>query len=262
MRSRQARTLPLAVALLGLLLAACGQQVGTADDGVVDLDGAWHLVRGSDADGSFDLAGRTVTLQVDGDRAGGTSACNHYSGRVRVDGDEVRLGGLAGTEMGCEPAVMELERRYLTALAAVTRADRRGASLTLAGPAVTLAFEADAPVEDRPLLGTAWLLESLVEGETVSSVVPGGRLLLDPDGRLRAATGCGALRAAFRLDGNRVEVSGLVAEPVPAPRCSDPAAAQRRQMIDVLTDGFTAAVEGDRLTVRTRAGKGLQFRAR
>ena len=113
MSVRFLRRTTMTALVAGLLLSACGEDVsGAADDGV-DLTGSWHLVSGRDADGSFDLTGRSVTLVVEGDAASGTSACNHYSGALEVEGDSVRLSGIGGTEMACEPAVMDLERRYL-----------------------------------------------------------------------------------------------------------------------------------------------------
>jgi len=255
-----------AVALATLALAAlvgCGGAGTTvADGGSPDLEGGWQLVSGQDAEGTLDLpADRVVTLVVKGADASGTSACNLYGATVAVDGRSVSFRQIGGTEMACEPQVMELERRYLAALSATDLGERSGDLLTLSGAQTTLVFERDAPAVDADLVGTPWVLESLVDGQSVSSTVPGGRLVLREDGTFVASTGCGDLLGSFQADDGTVTVSGFVDEPVPAEPCSEQATAQREHVVDVLRDGFEARVDGDRLTLTSAQGLGLGFRA-
>lgn len=255
--------------LVATLLAACapgGGAGGGTGGGVpgdvdgVDLDGSWHLVAGSDASGALVLAGRTVTLVVDGGEANGTSACNMYFATVDVDGDAVRFSGVGGTEMGCDPAVMELEQRYVAALTAVDRAVRDGGTLTLTGPDVTLDLELDAPVEDAPLVGTEWTLDSLVSGDAVSSVLPGGLLVLDEGGTLTGSSGCRSFEARYETSGDSLVVRDLEEDPT-AGACEPDAEAQHRHVVDVLAGEPTLEVAGDRLTLTARDGAGLTLRA-
>jgi heat shock protein HslJ len=253
----------LLVAAVSLLAGAtaCGG-VGTGS-GTSDLDGTWRLSSGRDAEGSLpDLDVAQVTLVVDGEQAGGVSACNHYGGRVEVDGETVRIDELGGTEMGCEPDVMDLEQRYLAALAAVERGVRDGDELTLSGPDVALEYDLVPPEPDADLVGTAWLLESLIDGETASSTVPGGRLELADDGRLTAETGCGGIRGSYRLEGEQTVVPLLDATPAPGSSCDETAAVQHRHVVAVLSSSFTWQVDGSRLLVASPEGLGLEFRAR
>lgn len=254
-----------ALAVLAALAAGCGS--GSGDDPApgggtsqqVDLDGSWHLVSGRDAEGTFVLRGREVTLKVDGRDAGGTSACNLYGTEVTVDGDAVRFGAAMGTEMACEPPVMELERRYLAGLQAVERAERTEETLTLSGPDVVLELELDPPVRDAALVGTTWVLESLIDGETVSSTMGRGTLVLAEDGTLTGSSGCRILRGSYELDGDRLVVGELLADPA-AGRCAEGAEAQHDHVVGVLRDGPTVAVQGDRLTLTARDGQGLDLR--
>ncbi|HEU4515579.1 MAG TPA: META domain-containing protein [Nocardioidaceae bacterium] len=250
----------LAALAAALLVAGCGEQVGTAT-GDVDLEGSWHLVSGRDADGVFDLAGRKVTLKVEGEEAGGTSACNLYGARVAVDGDDVTLSELGGTEMACEPDVMALEQRYLEALGAVERGERGDDVLRLSGPGVTLELSLDPPVEDAALVGTTWLLESLIDGDSVSSVAEQGDLRFLDGGVMVATVGCGTQRARYVLDGDDVALTDFTDRDPDAGTCPPDAEAQHAHAVDVLRDGFTAHVEGDRLTLMNQQGKGLDFRA-
>lgn len=245
----------------GLLLSACGEDVGRAADGGVDLTGSWHLVSGRDADGSFDLTGRSVTLVVEGDTASGTSACNHYSGDLEAEGDSVRVSGIGGTEMACESAVMDLERRYLDALGVVARAERSGDTLTLSGPGRRLDFELDPPVQDAPLIDTTWVLESIVDGDVVSSALPGSELRLSDNGTLEGLTGCGTMTGRFEVAADAVAVTGLATEPGGAGPCPADEQEQHDLVVAVLRDGFTAQVEGDRLRLRSGQGSGVDLLA-
>lgn len=260
------RVLAVLVAL-ALLVAGCGDTAGGPGDGgpgggtsqQVDLEGSWHLVSGRDAEGTFVLGRREVTLKVEGSDAGGTSACNLYGTEVTVDGDAVSFGAAMGTEMACPPAVMELERRYLAGLQAVERAERTDGSLTLSGPDVVLELELDPPVPDAPLVGTTWVLGSLIQGETVSSTLGRGTLRLAEDGTLAGSSGCRMLRGSYELDGDRLVVGDLVADPA-AGRCAEGIEAQHDHVVGVLRDRPTVVIDGERLTLSADDGRGLDLR--
>lgn len=256
----QIRRAPVAVVAVVVAAATvgCGDRVGTAGAGDVDLEGSWHLVTGSDAQGELDLTGRDVTLVVEGDEVSGTSACNHYFGDVTVDGEDVTFGGLGGTEMGCDPPVMDLEQRYLTALAAVEQGVRTRDDLTLIGPDVSLDLALDPPVEDASLTGTVWRLTSLIEGETASSVLGEGRLVFGDEGTFEGSTGCRELRGEYTLDGGTVSDVTL---DTGDGSCPPDLRRQHRHVVEVLEGGFTATVDGSRLTLVGQAGRGLDLTA-
>lgn len=265
-RGRGARyAVAAGVLALAAALAGCADTPGTTvtPAAPAELEGAWHLRAGVDPAGELPLDDAPeVTLLVDGTTVGGTSACNHYSGTLAVDADEIAVTGLGGTEMGCEPAVMELEQRYLGALGGVERAHRSGDTLTLTGGGGALTFSLDPPVVDAELTQTVWRLESLVDGESVSSTEPGGLLVLSDDGTWRASTGCGDLRGGYRLSGSTVTVTDRRTQPMADGACSELALAQHAHVTGVLSGTFEVAVDGDRLRVTAPDGTGLDFRAR
>ena len=242
-------------------LTGCGLGAGEADDDPSsDIDGSWTLVDGRDAEGTFPLGDRPVTLQVNGEEAGGTSACNHYFASVARDGDAVRFTGVGGTEMGCEPDVMALEQRYTAALMLVRRADRGAGSLTLSGPDVVLDFALDPPVPTAALVGTTWVLESLVDGETASSTTgEAATLVLAEDGSLSGGTGCREFRGSYVLRGAEIVVTGLDASVGPD-RCTARTRPQDDHVLGVL-DTFRATVDRDSLVLTAPDGRGLQLRA-
>jgi heat shock protein HslJ len=95
-------------------------EFSTEDQGrlsLADVRGAWVLTHFAYDESVPD--GIEITLQVDGDRIAGKSACNRYSGTLQegeAPGDVTLSGTMAVTRMMCPPPLMELEQRYLQAL--------------------------------------------------------------------------------------------------------------------------------------------------
>ena len=62
----------------------------------------------------------TIAFQ-EGGRVDGLASCNRYTAIYELSGEALSITGAASTMMACEPSLMEQERRFLDALAAVTR---------------------------------------------------------------------------------------------------------------------------------------------
>ncbi|WP_166348685.1 META domain-containing protein [Phytoactinopolyspora limicola] len=247
-------------ALAALLLAGCGGDDETDGDATGDgaIDGEWELTEGTGPGGPLPLADDyRVTLTIDGTQIGGVSACNHYGATASRDGDTFAIAEIESTAMGCEPTAMDLEVAYHEALRDVATATREGDVLVLAGPLTDLRFTEIPPVPTAELVGTEWLLDTLIDGEVASSV--GGdpaTLLLAADGSLTATTGCRELIGQYTEAGGEVVVTELA---VTDQLCPDELQAQDEHVIDVIGDGFQADVEGDRLTLTSTGGLGLVY---
>lgn len=191
----------------------------------------------------------------------GTAGCNRYNARMTVDDDRVSFGteGFGMTEMACEPALMELEAAYVAALPRVTTGRWADQELTLSGEGVELAFTSLQVPGDSALVGTAWRLDTLLDGELASSTVAGAEdatLELFEDGRLVGGTGCRLLSGRYELRADEVLLTDLTADG----ECPAQVAAQDEHVVEVLGDGFTATVEGPRLVVSSTAGgRGLVY---
>lgn len=73
-------------------------------------------------DGDRLIAGSSVTMAFDeGGRVFGVASCNRYLATYQLTGEGLSIAGGASTMMACAPALMEQERRFLDALAAVRR---------------------------------------------------------------------------------------------------------------------------------------------
>ncbi len=260
----------LTMPVLAALTVACGQvgPVGTSPAGTTDsIDGSWELVAGSTTEGPLRLVeAAPVTLDIEGTEVSGRSACNHYSATLDHDGDSVGVGQVGGTEMGCEPRVMELEQRYLTTLQSVDKADVGGDRLVLTGAGVRLEFRLVPEVPTADLVGTVWGLDSLLAGDTASSTVgSAARLVLAGDGTLTGSTGCRPFVGRYVVQGAEVRVTALDAD-LPTGKggvdaCPPETAAQDEQVLEVLGVGFRAEVAGETLTLSSHGDLGLVFRA-
>lgn len=252
--------------LLALATAACGGPGGgpaapTVDGGSVDGD--WELVAAQvDGDPLEAPGDRRITLSVDGDEFGGTSACNSYGGEIEVDGGDVSVGMISMTDMACQPpAVMVAETAYLDALRRVDHADRDD-ELVLTGPDIELRYREVEPVPTAELVGTEWVLDGLVDGNGPSAGISStmgerATLLLADDGTLRASTGCRELEGVYTVEGDEVVITELSADL----ECPEDLAAQDDHVVAVLGDGFRVEIDGDRLSVTSRDGRGLVYRA-
>ncbi|MFC5382139.1 META domain-containing protein [Aquipuribacter nitratireducens] len=248
----------VAFALL-LSVSGCGGGAPAVSGAApVEVTGTTWVLAEATVDGaSIDVPeGSRVTLMIDGDQAGGTSACNRYGASWSADGGRVTVGMLSGTEMGCEPNVMAAESTYLAALPQVTAAARDGESLRLTGDEVDLVFTSQEGVPVEALIGTTWRLDTLIDGDAAAS--PAGEvatLRLEEDGSLSGSTGCRQLSGSYVVNGDEVQFGTFAADG----KCPDELTTQDSHVVEVLGDGFQAAVEGDRLTVTKASGIGLVY---
>lgn len=252
----------LAAAIVtGMMLTACGDDPGgtvaTPDDnGHADVDGSWELTSGSGPDGELALVeGSPVTLEIDGEELGGT-ACNHYGATMTRDGDDVSIQIGSMTEMACEHDIMTLESHYHAALGAVSSMEHSADELVLTGPDVELRFTEIPPVPTAELVGTTWVLESLIDGETASSVSgEPATLTLEDDGTVTGSTGCRELTGTYTESTGEIKVTefGLQGE------CDAELSDQDSHIVEVMEGGFRAEVDGDTLRITSRGGTGLVY---
>jgi len=248
------------VAIAALLLTGCSTDSPTGPDtsgksptaDAGPLGGEWVLQSGSDETGDFDLKDSTSTLTLTGANTGGRSPCNIFGASVEVDVDDSGTGTVDitptfQTEAACEdPDLMALEPRYLDALDAVADVTVSGETLTLSSKGVTLEFSLAAEVPTSTLVGTEWRLESLVEGESVSSVLGNGLLHLNDDGTFVGNGGCADFSGTWEVSDGEVAIEDFTFVDAD---CPTEYLAQQEHIESVFGEGFTATVEGDQLTL-------------
>jgi heat shock protein HslJ len=245
-------------AVVSLILFACAEPSEQAATDPTDTE--WSLESGTLDDSAVPvLETHPITLVFTEDGAGGTAACNHYSGSYTLSGAEIGFGEITQTEMACIPEeVMASESAFLTALSRVENFTATDGSLTMSGDGVELVFVALPAVPDAGLTSTVWVLDGLVQGDSVSSV-GGDRATLEmfSDGSLLGSTGCRSLSGNYVITGGAVSVTGLGADGA----CPSELTDQDAQVVTILSDGFAAEVEGNTLTLTSPDGLGLVYLA-
>jgi heat shock protein HslJ len=212
-----------------------------------------------------------VTLTIDGDQVFGTAACNGYGGTLAADdrlggGGPFRVTELSWTEIGCEPDVMQLEQQYLAALQAVDSYELAGSlHLGVIDVGTSLVFDPVAPVADNEIVGTTWVLDTVIEGDAASNspIMHSATLTLDDDGTLTGSTGCRLLEGEWITAGAQIVFTRFAAIDDPAAGlCAPESQALDGFIVTVLGDGFTVDIDGRRLTLMAPGDEGLSYTAR
>lgn len=254
--------MPRVALLLVLLLAACGGQAVTPSPSPVPFDpiGAWQLTSGRANGQAMPIVdGHRITLEITGSRIGGTAACNDYGGELNVRDGRLEIGELAMTAMACvDEGVMESESAYVRALEAVETMGMEGEELVLGGPDVELRFAALEPPPTADLVGTPWLLETVVVGDIAAAAArEPATLELAADGRLTGSTGCRTFDGTWTERGDQIVATSLA---VTDQACTDALADQDGHVVTVIGDGFVPVIEGDLLTLTDPGSVTLVYR--
>jgi putative lipoprotein len=112
---------------------------GEAGGGGQGLVGPGWIAEDIGGRGAVDRLQSTITFGADG-RAHGSGGCNRFTGGYTLEGNSLRFGAMASTNMACVPAAMDQEQRFHAALAAVQgyRIENGILHLTGAGGATVL----------------------------------------------------------------------------------------------------------------------------
>jgi heat shock protein HslJ len=77
-------------------------------------------------------AGGDISVQFGDGQVSGSGGCNRFAGSYTQDGDRLKFGTLAATQMACtDEAVMQTEQQFFQMLNAVRTADATHAKLVL-----------------------------------------------------------------------------------------------------------------------------------
>lgn len=249
-----------------LLLAACGEETGDANGvrgaDADPLDGRTLVVTGVTEGGAPRplVPGTQIRLSFSDGQLGIQAGCNSMSGAYQLDGDQLSVGGMAGTDMGCPEPQMAQDTWVAGLFESPVTLVADPLSLTSGSTVLELADREDVS-PDLPLAGTAWVLDSLIESEAVSSVPMGveASLTIGADGAVSVRTGC-------NNGSGRVEIGDgtLTWGPLATTRraCTDDGAAEvERHLLGVLA-GATAYEITERSLTITHDGTGVGFVAR
>lgn len=249
------------------LAAGCGAETGDGDadarsGGRTPIEGRTLVVtKVTDAGRPHEIVpGSQIRLELSDGSLRLHAGCNHLSGDYEIDGDTITVGPVGGTEMGCPPTLMAQDT-WLAGLFAEPVAVGESPLTLTAGDVVLELADRESVSPDVPLTGSAWQLESLGNGGSVSSVPSGVRaeLVIAEDGSVRLETGCNQATGTVEVDGDVISWGALA---VTRKGCADPAAgAVERQVLGVLAGDTTYRIEEQSLTITNRDAGTLGYRA-
>lgn len=250
----------LAALAAASIVAACSSGASDSPPPALGVVGQWELVEGTiDGDPFPVVDGFRITLNVEPEGTlGGRAACNGYGADYVADGEDLLVDEISSTAMACRADVMEAEQAFMRFLASPLGYERIDDRLVLRSDRTELSFEAVTPVPTEELVGTEWVLTSLVAGDAVSSAIGTATLLLTERGTVVGSTGCRALEGEYVVNADQVLFTTFSA----IGRCPQALVDQDGVVVTVLGDGFRVEIDGSQLTVTSSGNEGLIYTAR
>jgi heat shock protein HslJ len=251
------RSLAALTAASLLILAACSPGAGPSPTtGPTGIEGRTFL--STAIDGRVLVAGTRVQLSFRDGQVSASAGCNSMSGAYLIDGGRLIARALATTEMGCEQPRMEQDR-WLAGLLDGSALALDGETLTLAREGVRLTLlDREVADPDRPLVGTRWVVDAIVTGDTVSSLPFGvvAALTLSSD-RVDVETGCNTGGGPVAITATALTFGSIT---LTKKACLGGATAVERAVTAVLSGEVGYAIEAGTLTLDGGAA-GLILRA-
>lgn len=247
--------------LLLVLAGACagGEQEGSGSPPGLLAEGQYR----SSSASTFELVeGTVVSLTRAGSDLSVSAGCNTLGAAFELEGDEIVVGGVQSTMMGCAEDLADQDARLSTFLESrpVVSASPDGFTLTVADGA-TLVFVSRAIADpDRAIEGTRWVLNAVVDGDTAVGAAGFDTVELFLDGGVvSVTTGCSAGQASYSVDGDDLLLGPLELTPAPAGDCSAGVAEAEAALVAVFGGTAVATAQADTLELRGD-GIGLNFR--
>lgn len=226
------------------------------------LDGRTFLSQ--EVEGRDLVKGSTLSLSFEGSNMAANAGCNTMTGEYVLKDGRIRWTETpAATMMACDQDLMVQDQQIVALLKGGVEAALDGDELVLTSGTITITLLDEQTAQpDKPLVGTEWTLESLIDGDAASSVpadVTAPTLTIDESGHSSVFAGC-------NRGGGGVTVSddGSTAtfEPMALTRMACPGSAgEVEAAVTAVLDGdVQVAIDGDSLTL-TKGTKALGFRA-
>jgi heat shock protein HslJ len=245
-----------------LLVAGCGG--ADAGQSATPLDGRTFLSTSVKENGQPKelVAGTRLSLTFDGGKVSASAGCNSLFGDLAADGGKLVVGQMGGTDMGCDKPRHDQDAWVSEFLMSdpAYRVDGDTLVLTSAKAEITLK-DRKVVTPDKPLMSTRWQVESLIEGDSVSSVPVGEKayVVIADDGTVNGSTGCNQFGASAVEANGKITFSAVRTTKMACPGGGD---TLERAVLKVLGGGPLAwRIDADRLTLTAATGAGLDFRA-
>jgi len=183
----------------------------------------------------------TLTFGEDERTIGAYAGCNHMGGRVDLGGRRLMVTELAQTLIGCEEPRQEQDAWLARFLTSAPTWSLDGARLTLEHEGTVVRLEERAAASPRPLAGTRWVVETLIQGD-----------------RFTGMSGCNEIGGTARVAGGGITFSDVSST---RRMCEDDRMAVERLALSVLEGTVAYQIDGEVLHLRHPSGAALTLRA-
>jgi heat shock protein HslJ len=164
----------------------------------------------SSAQGFTPVTGTTVRLHFEDGQLNAHADCNSMFGEYTVRDGTLVVGGLGSTARGCEPGRAAQDQFIGDFLASQPKIALEQNQLTLTGTNATLVLlDREVADPDRPLVGTRWVVDTLIENDGASSL-PGQAdptLQFRTDGVYEVDTTCNQVQGHYELGDSELSLS-------------------------------------------------------
>jgi len=195
---------------------------------------------------------RPVALRFDSGRLSGFAGCNNFSGSYTLDGDQLKVGPVASTQMACPEPGSSIETAFHKALSGTLRYTVDGDHLsatTASGD--TLRFQrAPAP----QLAGVNWKVTSFNNNRhAVVGVLGESSLTLSfKDGQVSGSAGCNNFHGKYATEGIKLQLGPLATT---RRACDEPLMTQEREFLAALASAVTWSIDGNVLDMHRADGE-------
>jgi len=205
------------------------------------------------------VGGSEIRLTFQDGQLSGSAGCNAMGGEYRIEDGRLITGMLVMTEMACEEPLMAQEAWFAQLLQDGPAIALDGNTLVLTGEGVVLTMVDRTVVEpDLPLEGTRWVVDALVDGDSVSTVPQGVVATLRfVEGRVEVEPGCNTGGGGITIEGDVITFGPIGTTKM---ACAAPASDVEALVLSVLTGKVGYAIEADTLRLGGGNGPGLVLR--
>ena len=247
----QRLTLLPSLALVAIIAGGC-----FASGGGPALDGKTYL--STEVAGAALVPGSRVQLTFSTGAVNASAGCNSMYAKYAIAGDRFTTTEMAMTAMGCEPPLMAQDE-WVARLLGDAKIASAGDTLTLDNGQIRLTLlDREVATPDVPLVGTKWVLDSILDGDTASSVPAGVTASMRiVDGQVQLDAGCNIGSGPVTVTADTLEFGPLM---LTKRACQEGPASVEGAVTSTLTGTVHYTIEADRLTVDA-GGPGLVFRA-
>lgn len=195
---------------------------------------------------------RRVSMRFESGRLAGFAGCNNFSGGYSLDGDQLKIGPVASTQMACAEPGSAIEQAFHQALSGTLRYTIDGDSLSATSASgATLRFRREPPPQ---LAGATWKVTSFNNNRhAVVGVLGEASLTLSfKDGQVSGSAGCNVFHGKYSTEGSKLEVGPLATT---RRACDEPLMTQEREFLAALASAVTWSIDGNVLDMHRADGE-------